>query len=86
MARTISDLKSRELVRVKFHGSKRLGNEPYELDLIFEGMVLENGKPTRAHFTFDENPEPIVIEVYKMDNRWRYGTSAEVLTLVNKSN
>lgn len=70
-ARSISTLKSGEKVRVKFHGSKQIGNEPYELDLVF---VEFNEDKTRA--VFDD------VELYKFEGRWRYGSGAHPASIL----
>lgn len=78
MAKRISNLKAGEKVRVRFHGSKRFGNEPYELDLIFKG-VEGSGDDARALF---EDPTGPDFEAYRDGGRWAYGMSSERLSLV----
>jgi hypothetical protein len=73
MARRIDSLKQNEKVTLQFHGSKTLGNEPYTLEAVFEGITGE-GDERRANF--DE------VEAYRYNGHWAYGTSAEKLTLV----
>ena len=74
----ISALKNPTLITLKFHGSKRLGNEPYELDALFlEGVGT--GEEARARFQFDGDPDTI-FEAYKYNGHWAYGTSAERLS------
>lgn len=73
MAKRIDSLTAGQQVTMKFHGSKRLGNESYELDLIFKG-ITGAGEDRRAKF--DE------VELYRYEGRWAYGTSAERATLV----
>lgn len=74
-AKTIRNLKPGEEVRLRFHGSKQFGNEPYELDMTFVEL-RDNGE--RAVFS-DDGME---FEAYKYANRWAYGSSAERLTIV----
>jgi hypothetical protein len=74
-AKTIRNLKSGEKVRLRFHGSKQFGNDPYELDMTFVEL-RDNGE--RAVFS-DDGTE---FEAYKYANRWAYGSSAERLTVV----
>lgn len=74
--RSISSLKFGETVDLRFNGSKQFGNDPYSLTgLVFKGFT-EDGN--RATFSDDGS----ILEVYKFDRRWRYGTSAETLTLL----
>ena len=60
-----------------FHGSKEYGNSSYSLILTVEKIdgdiitMREDG----ASFGFD---------IYFSENRWRYGSSAEVITLTRK--
>lgn len=70
-ARSISSLKPGEKVRLKFHGSKQIGNDPYELDAEF---VEFNEDKTRA--VFDE------VEVYKFGTRWSYGSGAHPVSIL----
>lgn len=74
-AKTIRNLKSGDSVRLRFHGSKQFGNDPYELDMTFVEF-RDNGE--RAVFD-DDGTE---FEAYKYSNRWAYGSSAERLTIV----
>lgn len=74
-AKTIRNLKPGESVRLRFHGSKQFGNDPYELDMTFVEF-RDNGE--RAVFD-DDGTE---FEAYKYANRWAYGSSAERLTVV----
>lgn len=78
MAKRISSLKAGENVRVLLHGSKRFGNEPYELDLIFKG-IEGSGEDARALF---EDPDGPDFEAYRDRGRWAYGMSSERLSLV----
>ena len=83
MAKRIDILKPRELVRVKFHGSKRFGNEPYELDLVFL-EVKGQGEDRRAVFAYDiDSTDQDQFEAYRSENRWCYGTSSERLSIVD---
>lgn len=70
-ARSISTLKPGEKVRLKFHGSKQIGNDPYELNAEF---VEFNADKTRA--VFDE------VEAYKCNGRWSYGSGAHPLSIL----
>lgn len=72
--KSVSDLKSGDRVTLKFHGSKQFGNEPYEMTEEFREFYTENGRPCARFESFS---------AYKEDNRWRYGTSGEVLTVLS---
>lgn len=76
--RSISTLKPGESVRLKFHGSKQFGNEPYEMSAVF---VAFNVDKNRATFNLDAGENDF--EAYKTVNRWAYGTSAEKLSIVS---
>lgn len=78
-AKTIRTLKSGEEVRLRFHGSKQFGNEPYELDATFVEL-REDGNRAVFHLDGDTSDE---FEAYKYSNRWAYGSSAERLTVIN---
>ena len=82
MAKRIGSLKVGDQIRLKFHGSKRLGNEPYELDAEFAGFItgatLDEFRPS---FYLDGDKSE-VFEAYLYDGRWAYGTSAERLSIV----
>lgn len=71
MTKRISSLNPGENVRLKFHGSKQIGNDPYEMDVTF---VEFNADKTRA--VFDE------VEVYKSGNRWSYGSGAHPVSIL----
>lgn len=80
-SRSISSLKPGETVRLKFHGSKQFGNDPYELDAEF---IAFNADKTRATFNLEPDAESKdEFEAYKYVNRWAYGTSAEKLSIVS---
>lgn len=79
MAKRISSLKPGEAVRLRFHGSKQFGNEPYELDLIFE-RIEGVGDDARAHFTDPSGPD---FEAYRDRGRWAYGMSSERLSIAS---
>lgn len=72
--KSVSNLKPGDKATLKFHGSKQFGNEPYELTEEFLEFYIENGRP-RARFES--------FSAYKEGNRWRYGTSGEVLTVLS---
>ena len=71
-AKRINDLKDGESVTLKFHGSKRLGNEPWEDTVVFHRFEGE-GDDKRAFF---DN-----WEAYRYNGHWAYGSSAEKLTI-----
>ena len=72
-AKTINGLKPGETVNLQFHGSKRLGNEPYQN--TFEFICFEGeGDDKRAIFE-DE------FEAYRFNGHWAYGSSAEKLSV-----
>lgn len=77
--KTIRTLTRGEEVRLRFHGSKQFGNDPYELDATF-AELREDGN--RAIFHIDGDPSD-EFEAYKYSNRWAYGSSAERLTVIN---
>ena len=70
---TIRDLKPGDKVTLKFAGSKTYGNDPYEEQSVFKRLYVENG------FEYAEFEE---FTAYKADGYWRYGASAEILTVV----
>lgn len=79
MTVNVRNLKQGDYVSVKFHGSAVYGNQAYEEKLYFTEHVSE------TEVTFSETPdfrEPITIFFH--DNRWRYGTSSEVFTVVER--
>lgn len=80
MANRISSLKPGDNVRLKFHGSKQFGNDPYEMDVKF--VEFKEDK-TRAVFHMDDAGSEF--EAYKFSNRWAYGSSAERLSIVAES-
>lgn len=74
MARSpLSNLRIGQEAKIKFHGSKRIGNEPYEAESVFKGYVGE-GDTQRALFED--------FELYKYSNRWVYGSGAHLATLI----
>lgn len=73
-ARSISHLKPGEEVTLRFHGSKQIGNDPYELSGILEGFTEDK---TRAVFGGDAD-----VEVYKFNGRWSYGSGAHPVSIV----
>lgn len=81
MTKRISTLNPGENVRLKFHGSKQFGNDPYEMDVKF--VEFKEDK-SRAVFRMDES-DGSEFEAYKFSNRWAYGSSAERLTIVDQA-
>lgn len=79
MPKTISKLKSGESIRLKFHGSKMLGNDAYELDVTFISFKRDNDN---VNAIFDIGSGSL-FEACKMGNRWVYGSSAERLSVVS---
>lgn len=71
--KSISNLTAGDKVRLKFHGSAQFGNDPYEETDVFVGFRTEDGQEQAIFQMFD---------AYKADNRWRYGTSGEVVTVL----
>lgn len=78
--RSISNLTIGEKVDLRFNGSKNLGNLPYTLeDLIFVGLSEDGNRATFC----DGDPTPNnEFTVYKLNRRWRYGSSSETLKLL----
>lgn len=70
--RSIRNLKTGDKVTLKFGGSSQFGNDPYEDDDVFKRFYTENGT---------EYAEFEGFTAYFFANRWRYGTSSEVLTV-----
>lgn len=81
MSKTISKLTGGEKLRLKFHGSKTLGNEPYELDVTFLGF--DGVERNAAFFQLGDEGTNDQFKAYKLSNRWAYGTSSEKLTIVS---
>ncbi len=72
--RSISTLNPGDKVNLKFGGSKQLGNDTYtETNVAFIRYYTEDGV---KYAEFDS------FTAYFAENRWRYGTSASVLTLI----
>lgn len=71
---TFSRLQAGTKIRMKMHGSKMYGNEPYFLNGTFLGITDDE-----VHVDSDGQ----VLEFYRMGSSplWRYGTSAEVVTV-----
>lgn len=76
----IASLKKGDKVIAKFHGSAVLGNEPHTEELIFNEHVSD----VEAVFSYDDTLQDD-LEVFFCDNRWRYGTSAEVFSVQEKT-
>lgn len=73
---SVSNLKPGDKATLKFHGSKQWGNDPYEMTEEFQGFYTEDGREYAKFESFS---------AYKDDSRWRYGSSAEVLTVLSVS-
>lgn len=81
MAKSIAKLTEGEKYTFKFHGSRRLGNSPYEDDLYFQGVTGE-GEDRRA--TLSETVDgKDSFEIYIFNKRWSYGTSAERISVLS---
>lgn len=77
LAKRIDSLTPGENITLQFHGSRSLGNEPYQLSGKFIGIV-GSGDVRRAKFDLDG----LDFEAYRDNGRWAYGMSSEKLTLV----
>jgi len=77
MAKRISSLQTGESVTLRFHGSKKLGNETHDNAAAFV-EIRETGDDAVAVFDLDG----MLVEAYRFNGRWAYGTSAERLSLV----
>lgn len=73
MARRIDTLKVGDKVRLKFAGSRSLGNDAHEETCIFNGI---EGEGDKRRAKFDE------WEAYRFRGRWAYGSSAENLVVL----
>jgi len=73
----IDKLNPGQEVTLKFHGSKSLGNDPYEERHTFLDIVGE-GDDRRA--VFSDGGEQW--EAYRFKGGWAYGSSAEKLSIV----
>jgi hypothetical protein len=73
MAKRIDSLITGDKVRLRYNGSKSFGNEPWEEDVTFIGIV-GSGDERRAQFD--------AVELYRFKGFWAYGTSAERASLV----
>lgn len=76
MSVNIRKLNVGDRIKARFNGSSVLGNAPYVEDLHFAGFLSE----TRAELSYDSSLKDR-FEIYFERNRWRYGSSAEVLTV-----
>lgn len=74
----IDQLQAGQEVTLKFHGSKSIGNEPYEETHTFLGIVGE--KDDRRAVFSDGSTQ---WEAYRYNGGWAYGSSAERLSLVS---
>ena len=75
---SLSGLKAGTSVRLRFHGSKLLGNGTYELDGTLS-EITEDADGTKRRKLFQAPSD--AVEIYFVENRWRYGTSAEVVSV-----
>lgn len=83
MAKSIGKLKADEQVRLKFHGNKQFGNEPYELDVTFKEYRYNNGE-TNAFFAYEDGSAADGFEAYKFLGHWCYGSGANRLSIIQK--
>jgi hypothetical protein len=83
MAKYITALNPGDKVRVKYHGSKRLGNEPSEENMVFVD-IKGTGDDRRAIFQYADFPAggSQNVELYRYNGHWAYGMSAEKASLV----
>lgn len=71
MAKSFRKVKVGDVLAVRYNGSAMLGNSPYVLDDVqVTGVGKDRVETTHGDFYFHEN-------------RWRYGSSAEVATLLD---
>lgn len=75
---SIKTLKPGQTAKLRFHGSSNLGNAPWE-----DTCTLVSITEDRAVFGDPHNPTQGQWEAYFSQRRWRYGTSAEVLSLIS---
>jgi len=68
-------LSANDVIDVRFNGSRQLGNEPYELEKLTVLNVTEN----EIELAEVDGTE---FGLYFFENRWRYGSSAEVAKLL----
>lgn len=82
---SISKLKPGQSVTLKMHGSKALGNEPYELDVVFVGFKNVGQAPEKLRAVFDDGG--FKWEAYKISAKstWRYGASSEQVTVLREN-
>ena len=71
MARSFRKVRVGDVLKVRFNGSAMLGNSPYVLDDL------------RVTEVSDDRVVTDQVEFYFHDNRWRYGASAEVATILD---
>lgn len=69
-AKSISNLQPGETVHLKFHGSKQIGNDPYELTETFQGFSKDGQEAEFESFT-----------AYRFNRGWAYGSGAHKLTI-----
>lgn len=75
--RSIRSLKAGDKVTLKFWGDKVIGNDPYEASDVFKRFYTEDGV---------EYAEFEGFSAYMFQNRWRYGSGANVLTVLEVNN
>jgi len=68
-------LSAGDVVDVRFNGSKTYGNDPYTMTNL---KVVDKNSDTITLRSDSEGE----FELYFFENRWRYGTSAEVAKLL----
>ena len=80
MAVTITNMKPGQKHRLRFHGSKQFGNDPYELEMFKVSMTEDNQRAMLS-----ETPDGADFEVYRHPSGrgWAYGTSAERVTVIS---
>lgn len=77
MAIRTSSLRAGDTVSILFKGSKSLGNEPYTLtDLAVQEVGSDRITLQDGNGSF---------EIYKYGKRWAYGTSAEPLSILERT-
>lgn len=73
MSRSFKDVVVGDVLEVQFMGSKELGNETH----LLTNIIVKDIDVVTKKITTD------VTEFYFVNNRWRYGSSAEVARLVS---
>lgn len=81
MAKRIDNLNPGELVTLRFHGSRSLGNDAYDEQFKFVG-IEGVGDDRRAGFTDAHSDlDSTAWQAYRFRGRWVYGSSAEKLSI-----